>query len=173
MEIQIVCTTVHNSLLFCSAVFYFHSGVHQNQMICHLMLTNKILVAGWIFHIFSMFLMFVIIFYSKKNSRSCRSCKLNPPDEIRKPRPVAVLLSLFKFIKKVDGFNDFNGRLATSLPANIFGNDTIYRHDKKPKRAKTPEINQINRAPCCCWRAAGEELQLLSIITPLFARNRN
>ena len=41
-----------NSLLFCSAVFYFHSGVHQNQTICHLTLTNKILVAGWIFHIF-------------------------------------------------------------------------------------------------------------------------
>ena len=34
-----------NSLSFCSAVFYFHSGEHQNQTICHLTLTNKILVA--------------------------------------------------------------------------------------------------------------------------------
>ena len=30
----------------------------------------------------------------------------------------------------------------------FFGNDTIYRHDKKKlKRAKTLEINRINRAP--------------------------
>ena len=36
-------------------------------------------------------------------------------------------------------------RLATSLFANIFGNGTIYRHDKKLKRAKAPEINRINR----------------------------
>ena len=36
--------------------------------------------------------------------------------------------------------------LATSRLANIFGNGTIYRHDKKLKRAKTPEINQRNRA---------------------------
>ena len=35
MGIQIVCTTVHNSLLFCSAVFYFRSGEHQNQTIYH------------------------------------------------------------------------------------------------------------------------------------------
>ena len=41
-------------------------------------------------------------------------------------------------------------RLVTSRLANIFGNDTMYGHDKNLKRAKTPEINQIyriNRVP--------------------------
>ena len=36
-------------------------------------------------------------------------------------------------------------RLATSRLTNIFGNGTMYRHDKNLKRAETPEINQINR----------------------------
>ena len=35
-----------------------------------------------------------------------------------------------------------NIRLATSRLANIFGNGTMYRHDKNLKRAKPPEINQ-------------------------------
>ena len=34
-------------------------------------------------------------------------------------------------------------RLATSRLANMFGNGTMYGHDKNLKRAKTPEINQI------------------------------
>ena len=38
-------------------------------------------------------------------------------------------------------------RLATSRLADIFGNGTIDKHDKKFKRAKTPEIKRINRAP--------------------------
>ena len=39
-------------------------------------------------------------------------------------------------------------RLATSRLANIFGNDTIYRHDKKKiEKGKKKERNGINRAP--------------------------
>ena len=38
-----------------------------------------------------------------------------------------------------------NLRLATSRLANIFGNGTMYSHDKNLERAKTPEINQIYR----------------------------
>ena len=38
-------------------------------------------------------------------------------------------------------------RLATSRLANTFGNGTVYRHDKKIERVKTPEMNRINRAP--------------------------
>ena len=41
----------------------------------------------------------------------------------------------------------YDPTLATSRLTNIFGNRTIYRHEKKLKRAKTPEINRINRAP--------------------------
>ena len=46
--------------------------------------------------------------------------------------------------------NTRQARLATNRLAIIFGNGTMYRHDKNLKRAKTPEINQIyriNRAP--------------------------
>ena len=33
--------SLHQYLLFCSAMISFHSGVHQNITICHLMKTNK------------------------------------------------------------------------------------------------------------------------------------
>ena len=39
------------------------------------------------------------------------------------------------------------GGLVPSRLANIFGNGSIHKHDKKYKRAKIPEINRINRAP--------------------------
>ena len=36
-------------------------------------------------------------------------------------------------------------RLATSRLAKIFSNGTIYRHDKKLKRAKPPELTKPNK----------------------------
>ena len=51
--------SLYQYLLFCSAVVSFHSGVHQNQTIYHLMKTIKnFTVAGWVFHIFLKELLF-------------------------------------------------------------------------------------------------------------------
>ena len=47
-------------------------------------------------------------------------------------------------------------RLVTSRLANIFGNDTMYGHDKNLKRAKTPEINQIYRINRVCSKRSVE-----------------
>ena len=48
MEIQIVCTTVTVYYFVQQCLFSFRRTSESND----LMLTNKILVAGWIFHIF-------------------------------------------------------------------------------------------------------------------------
>ena len=51
--------SLYHQLLVCSAVFCFHSGVHQNQAICHLMSEmNQRLVFHICLVLFNMFLIF-------------------------------------------------------------------------------------------------------------------
>ena len=59
--------SLYQYLLFYSVMVSFHSGVHQNQTICHLMKTNEnVVVAGWVFQIFfkktTIFLVFNIFY---------------------------------------------------------------------------------------------------------------
>ena len=89
----------------------------------------------------------------------------------RKTRKRTTIVFLRKITRRVRRrFHEANfiviPRLATSRLANIFGSSTIYRHDKKLKRAKIRDTNQINRALAAKAQARFEVPKALSTPEP-------